>query len=136
MDSSPIPNRHGWVFRVDGASADWSVMKECEGAPPSTLETRTSDHFFNGIECARLDPASGRLYVSAGFGEAPRHELRISGFAAAAFEGWAKYYDGRRAAFTLSNDNWGCNAWAHPVIHQGRLYLRHHDLLLCYDLRK
>jgi hypothetical protein len=26
-------------------------------------------------------------------------------------------------------------AWAHPVIHGGRLYLRHGDLLLCYDLR-
>ncbi|NLF69927.1 MAG: PQQ-binding-like beta-propeller repeat protein [Candidatus Anammoximicrobium sp.] len=27
-------------------------------------------------------------------------------------------------------------AWAHPVIHRGRLYLRHSDLLVCYDLRK
>ncbi len=26
-------------------------------------------------------------------------------------------------------------AWAHPVIHNGRLYLRHADLLLCYDIR-
>ena len=26
-------------------------------------------------------------------------------------------------------------AWAHPVIHNGRLYLRHADLLACYDLR-
>lgn len=26
-------------------------------------------------------------------------------------------------------------AWAHPVVHQGRLYLRHADLLMCYDLR-
>ena len=26
-------------------------------------------------------------------------------------------------------------AWAHPVIFQGKLYLRHNDLLLCYDLR-
>jgi len=26
-------------------------------------------------------------------------------------------------------------AWPHPVIHRGRLYLRHNDLLLCYDLR-
>jgi outer membrane protein assembly factor BamB len=26
-------------------------------------------------------------------------------------------------------------AWAHPVIHDGKLYLRHSDLLLCYDLR-
>lgn len=26
-------------------------------------------------------------------------------------------------------------AWAHPVIHQGRLYLRHGNILVCYDLR-
>jgi outer membrane protein assembly factor BamB len=26
-------------------------------------------------------------------------------------------------------------AWAHPVIHNGRLYLRHSDVLACYDLR-
>ena len=26
-------------------------------------------------------------------------------------------------------------AWAHPAIHQGRLYLRHGDKLACYDLR-
>jgi len=26
-------------------------------------------------------------------------------------------------------------AWPHPVVHGGRLYLRHGDFLLCYDLR-
>ena len=26
-------------------------------------------------------------------------------------------------------------AWAYPVIHDGRLYLRSHDTLMCYDLR-
>lgn len=26
-------------------------------------------------------------------------------------------------------------AWPHPVIHNGKLYLRHNDLLLCYELR-
>ncbi len=26
-------------------------------------------------------------------------------------------------------------AWPHPVIHQGKLYLRHANLLLCYDVR-
>jgi len=26
-------------------------------------------------------------------------------------------------------------AWAHPVISDGRLYLRHNDVLLCYDVR-
>lgn len=27
------------------------------------------------------------------------------------------------------------DAWAHPVIHQGRLYLRYHESLVCLDLR-
>jgi len=27
------------------------------------------------------------------------------------------------------------DAWAHPVIHDGRLYLRYHDSLWCYDIR-
>ena len=26
------------------------------------------------------------------------------------------------------------DAWAHPVIHEGRLYLRYHDSLFCYDI--
>jgi hypothetical protein len=26
------------------------------------------------------------------------------------------------------------DAWAHPVIHNGRLYLRYHDTLRCYDI--
>ena len=25
--------------------------------------------------------------------------------------------------------------WAHPVIHQGRLYVRYHDTLWCFDIR-
>ena len=28
------------------------------------------------------------------------------------------------------------DAWAHPVIHDGRLYLRYHDTLWCYDIKK
>ncbi|HUR56420.1 MAG TPA: PQQ-binding-like beta-propeller repeat protein, partial [Opitutaceae bacterium] len=28
------------------------------------------------------------------------------------------------------------DAWAHPVIHDGRLYLRYHDTLRCYDVRQ
>ena len=28
------------------------------------------------------------------------------------------------------------NSWAHPVIANGKLYLRDQDVLLCYDVRK
>ena len=27
-------------------------------------------------------------------------------------------------------------AWPHPVIHNAKLYLRHGDVLLCYDVRQ
>ncbi len=27
------------------------------------------------------------------------------------------------------------DAWTHPVILNGRLYLRYHDRLFCYDIR-
>jgi hypothetical protein len=29
----------------------------------------------------------------------------------------------------------GKDVWAHPVICNGRLYLRYHDTLSCYDIR-
>jgi len=28
------------------------------------------------------------------------------------------------------------DAWAHPVVHNGRLYIRYHDTLWCYDVRQ
>ena len=28
------------------------------------------------------------------------------------------------------------DAWAHPVLHDGRLYLRYHDTLRCYDVKE
>jgi hypothetical protein len=37
-----------------------------------------------------------------------------------------------RGRFRLARaDN---DAWAHPVIHHGRLYLRYHETLHCYDI--
>ena len=99
-----------WVFRVEGAAPDWAVRRPGGAA----LERRTPEDFFNGIECARLDAGAGRLYVSVGFGDAPAQEIELLGFSAAAFDGPARHYDGRRAAYTLSLDNWGCNPWAHP----------------------
>ena len=38
-----------------------------------------------------------------------------------------------KSSFTPPRSNWA--AWSYPVIHEGRLYLRDQNLLLCYDLR-
>jgi outer membrane protein assembly factor BamB len=37
--------------------------------------------------------------------------------------------------FSLLTERAG-DAWAHPVLHDGRLYLRYHDALWCYDVRQ
>ena len=33
-------------------------------------------------------------------------------------------------------DRGGKNSWAHPVISDGKLYLRDQDVLLCYDVQE
>ena len=34
------------------------------------------------------------------------------------------------------SDRSNANAWSHPVIANGRLYLRDQDVLICYDVRR
>ena len=76
---------------------------------------------FKGLTSGSAVYADGRLYCLAENGEAallkPAPErLEISGRFRLAPE---KTYD----------------AWAHPVLLHGRLYLRYHDTLWCYDVR-
>jgi hypothetical protein len=78
------------------------------------LEKKTPADFFNGVECVRLDTSARRAYVSVGFHGSNTFQLEFTGLSGVEFESVARYYDGRKAAYTLSNDNWGCNAWAHP----------------------
>ncbi len=104
-----------YVFRADDLAANAEVRRRDAAATAWTsLKQRTPDDFFNGVECVRFDRAANRVYVSVGFPTSPTIELEFRGAGPVRFEAAAKYYDGRRAAYTLSNDNWGCNAWAHP----------------------
>jgi peptidoglycan/xylan/chitin deacetylase (PgdA/CDA1 family) len=91
------------VERLDGSAGRWVGVVRKKGSD-----------FFNGIECVRFDAKAGRAYVSTGFKEGNTIRLRFAGVGAARFHSVAKYYDARKAAYTLSNDNWGCNPWAHP----------------------
>ena len=38
-----------------------------------------------------------------------------------------------KSSFTLASKNG--KSWPHPVIHNGKLYLRDQDALLCYDVK-
>lgn len=104
-----------YVFRVGELAASAEVRRrDADSTAWKALEQKTADDFFNGVECVRFDRAANRAYVSVGFQASPAVELEFRGAGAVRLEAVDKYYDGRRAAYTLSNDNWGCNAWAHP----------------------
>ena len=104
-----------YVFRLPVTAADIEVRRrdgESGGWVP--LEKKAAGEFFNGVECVRFDQVEKKAYVSVGFHSTNVTELQFAGTGSAKFESVARYYDGRKAAYTLSNDNWGCNAWGHP----------------------
>ncbi|MBM3887984.1 MAG: hypothetical protein FJ388_02535, partial [Verrucomicrobia bacterium] len=104
-----------YVFQLPGNVDNVQVQRR-DGAtePWKPLEKKTASDFFNGVECVRFDPATKKAYVSVGFGAGNTMMLRFADARSVKFDSVAKYYDGRKAAYTLSNDNWGCNPWAHP----------------------
>jgi hypothetical protein len=104
-----------YVFRLPDVPAGLEVKRrDANSAPWTPLAKKTSAEFFNGVECVRLDQEKNKVYVSVGFQTTNTIQLQFAGVASAVFEGVAKHYDNRRAAYTLSNDNWGCNPWAKP----------------------
>jgi len=106
-----------YVFEIPGVDEMAAVRRRHGVAGPwVTLPQKTADDFYSGVECVRWDRQAKRVYVSVGFGPkaAEPIELELAGVPGAKFLGVARYYDGRKAAYTLSIDNWGCNAWAHP----------------------
>jgi len=104
-----------YVFRVRAVGADAKVERHDDPSGAwSLLAVRRGDQRFDGVEGVRWDAAQGRAYVSVGFRTANRIELRFSGVGSAAYDSPARYYDNRKAAYTLSDDNWGRQASAHP----------------------
>jgi outer membrane protein assembly factor BamB len=66
--------------------------------------------------------ADGRFYCLTARGVMTLQELTDAGLQPA-------------GAFQLAETK-GQDAWAHPVLCQGRLFLRYHDTLYCYDVRR
>ncbi len=91
------------VRKRDNESAGWKAVK---------IESESD--FFNGIECVRVERDYNRLFVSAGFTAGNSFELKFARMEDIRFVGVARYYDNRRAAYTLSLDNWGFRATANP----------------------
>jgi hypothetical protein len=104
-----------FVFDVTGLTPEVGAARRDVGSAWwSRLQENTAEEFFNGVEAVRFDPAASKAYVSVGFHDEPRMELQIRGVASAKFASVAPYYDNRKAAYTLSIDNWGRTPSANP----------------------
>lgn len=118
--STPLDTLQGGVVQIGGriigsfypGRKGWAV-----------LDAKTGETLFTAPDIVKGAGllADDRLYALAEDGW--MHLLEIG---AAAFE--------TRGRFRIPAKSSG-DAWAHPVIHAGRLYLRYHDTLWCYDVR-
>ncbi len=113
--------RFGWrypvtyVFRVSTGPSELKVSRrDGLGDPWAPLDMKLSGEHFNGVECVRYDPESKTAYVSVGFKSTATIDLEFSGTDQAEFAEISRYYDGRKAAYSLSLDNWGFREGAHP----------------------
>lgn len=80
------------------------------------IPVKNQDDFFNGEEVVRFDHENKLLYVSVGFKNCNQVSLMFESPDEVYYAGIAKYYDNRKAAYTLSLDNWGKLATANPGI--------------------
>jgi outer membrane protein assembly factor BamB len=112
-----MQNHHGGVVLVDGY-----VYGSNEGSV-TCLELKTGE-----IKWEERKPGKGSIAFADG-----RLYYRNEGGPAVLFEANPeKYVEHGRFQ---PPDRTGKPAWAHPVIANGKLYLRDQDVLLCYDVR-
>ncbi len=109
---------HGGVVGVDdhlygassrGLAKGWLAIDTAQGTPTQVGQLGGGSVIY----------ADGRFYCLTERGTMTLQELTERGFKAA-------------GSFQLAK---GKDIWAHPVICKGRLFLRCHDTLFCYDIR-
>ncbi len=97
-----------YVFDLPDAAALPTVWHR-DGDAWEQLQVRSAEELFNGEECVRFSSEGDKAYVSVAFEQAEVVELWFEDQRGVSFEGVSPLYDGRGAAYTLSNDNWGKN---------------------------
>ncbi len=96
-----------YIFDIPQNSNEFSVSKRYSESK-SWIELNTLVHtdIYNGIEGVRFNFSINKAYISVGFNETENIFLKI-GSIGANYNSTANYYDDRKMAFSLSNDNWG-----------------------------
>lgn len=109
---------HGSTVCVDGQVYGASSRGEARGWIALDAETGSLKSVAS-LDGGSLIYADGRFYCLTQRGMMTLQKRTADGFETA-------------GSFRIANGN---DVWAHPVICHGRLYLRVHDTLFCYDIR-
>jgi hypothetical protein len=125
---------------VVGVEEVWTtVLDTCQGGVVH-VDGRLYGSYYPGRKgWAALDAASGEvLYEESDFvkGAVLYADGRLY---ALCEDGWMVLWEPGEREFAVRGrfrlaEAGSRDAWAHPVIHEGRLYLRYHETLYCYDV--
>jgi outer membrane protein assembly factor BamB len=117
--STELSISHGGTICADGRLIGASSRGEARGWV--TIDTATGKPtLVSDLPGGSLIFAEERFYCLTASGLMTLQELTDAGFRTA-------------GTFRLAE---GKDVWAHPVLAQGKLFLRYHDTLSCYDVRR
>lgn len=126
----PVGVKDGWTTRLD----------TCQGGVVHVAGRLYGSYYPARQGWAALDAATGEVLYEAPElvkGSALWADQRLY---ALSEDGWMRLLEPTatrfevRGQFRLPHTR-GRDAWAHPVVCDGRLYLRYHDALYCHDVR-
>jgi outer membrane protein assembly factor BamB len=119
-----VKNHHGGLVLVDGYVYGAHGGNEDRDPALVCLEFQTGKVMWQSTKAGKgsIAYADGRLYYRNENGPMLLVEANPN-----------KYVE--RSRFDQPNRS-GSRAWAHPVIANGKLYLRDQDVLLCYDVKQ
>lgn len=129
-DPEGIDAQHVWTCPLDtvtgsGVLVDGTLFSSAYRRPKCWFaidwQTGETKHQLEEFTTGAAIYADGRLYVLDERGNVGLLKPGANGME----------ITGRFRLF----DKQARDAWAHPVLHNGRLYLRHHDTLWCYDVK-
>jgi len=121
LGANQFQNHHGGVILIDGHLYGGTNKS---GGPPTCIEMATGKIVWQ--EKAPARGSSAYLYADGHF--IIRYQSGPVTLVKATPKGYRVV-----SSFTPPTDRGP--AWPHPVVHDGKLYLRHSDILLCYDIR-
>ena len=119
--TTPLDTCHGGQVFVDGALYG-SWYRKGKGWAAVDAQTGVTRFLTEELAQGSVLYADGRLYCLGQDGEMALLKPTAAGFE---FAGRFRLTPERKS-----------DVWTHPVIHDGRLYLRVHDTLFCYDIRR